>query len=244
MAPGSRLPTRDELALLFGTSPSTVQVAIRGLVAEGSVVTRKRAGAFVASEPPERSRFAPGHVRPRAASCARLVVLPRQADLGGGAGRHAASRLAHGGLGCWRSAAGGADRQRALAGILYFGVPEQIPAVADAGIPLALFRLPEQPSHGAVSIAIDNRALFAISVRCHLARSRTRIAVLETGDCWLLRPSRLIAVCSSWWLRCAALAAPANRRGSNASTRCNPLAVHQAALLLLDVPASARPRRA
>lgn len=57
-ARGSQLPTRNELAALFETSPSTVQVAIRTLAEDGAVITRKRAGTCVADAAPEYGRFA------------------------------------------------------------------------------------------------------------------------------------------------------------------------------------------
>ena len=56
--PGTHLPTRSELAEMMDTSPATVQMAIHALVEEGSVVTRKRAGTFIAEHPPELGRFA------------------------------------------------------------------------------------------------------------------------------------------------------------------------------------------
>ena len=179
---GSRLPTRDALAELFATSPSTVQAAVRGLVAEGSVVTRKRAGAFVAAEPPECCRFAlvvdteePLAAREPACFLDHLI--------------RAAGRLPQLRPGwrmdAWRAgdpALEAVVASGALAGILYFGAPAQIPAAAaGAGVPLALFSLPDQPARGAVSIAIDNQELFEVSLRSLLARGQTRIGLLETG---------------------------------------------------------------
>lgn len=240
---GSRLATRDELALLFSTSPSNVQSVIRRLVAEGSVVTRKRAGAFVADEPPECCRFA-------------LVMSARGVGKSGDRSfflaqlRQSAEQVATLRPG-WRMEVWAAGDQRlnsliatgALAGILYFGVPEMSPAAAavSSGIPLALFSLPGQSPQGALSISIDNQNLFDISLRSHLVRGRTRIGVLETGVLLTVttgqfaRPaqqlvkmmSRAGATCRPPWIQFV--------------NPLNPLAVYQATLLVLDGPAAERP---
>lgn len=55
--PGSRLPTRLELAAEFRTSPVTIQKALVQLVADGFVKVRGRAGTFVAERPPHLYRF-------------------------------------------------------------------------------------------------------------------------------------------------------------------------------------------
>ena len=52
LEPGSRLPTVRELAAALDMAPGTVARAYRELEAEGTVITRGRAGTFVADEPP------------------------------------------------------------------------------------------------------------------------------------------------------------------------------------------------
>jgi DNA-binding FadR family transcriptional regulator len=50
MAPGSRLPTEQELVTALGVSRTVVREAVAALRAEGLVVTRQGAGAFVATD--------------------------------------------------------------------------------------------------------------------------------------------------------------------------------------------------
>jgi DNA-binding FadR family transcriptional regulator len=50
IAPGSRLPTEHELVTAFGVSRTVVREAVAALRAEGLVVTRQGAGAFVAAD--------------------------------------------------------------------------------------------------------------------------------------------------------------------------------------------------
>ena len=52
LEPGSRLPTVRELAGQLDLAPGTVARAYRELEADGTVITRGRAGTFVADEPP------------------------------------------------------------------------------------------------------------------------------------------------------------------------------------------------
>jgi len=51
LAPGDRLPPEHELMAAMGVSRSVVREAVAALRAEGLVVTRQGAGAFVASDP-------------------------------------------------------------------------------------------------------------------------------------------------------------------------------------------------
>lgn len=63
-APGSRLPTRADLAAELGAGVATVQQALETLTADGFLESRHRAGTFVAALPPFLTRFAmlfPGH---------------------------------------------------------------------------------------------------------------------------------------------------------------------------------------
>lgn len=52
LEPGSRLPTVRELAAALDIAPGTVARTYRELEADGTVITRGRAGTFVADEPP------------------------------------------------------------------------------------------------------------------------------------------------------------------------------------------------
>lgn len=55
--PGSRLPTRLELAQQFKTTPVTIQKALIQLATDGFVTARGRAGTFVVDRPPHLYRF-------------------------------------------------------------------------------------------------------------------------------------------------------------------------------------------
>src|SRR5215813_12300794 len=50
LPPGARLPTEQQMAAAMGVSRTVVREAVAALRAEGVVMTRQGAGAFVASE--------------------------------------------------------------------------------------------------------------------------------------------------------------------------------------------------
>src|ERR1700691_6139911 len=54
LQPGARLPTEQELSLATGVSRTTVREAVAALRADGLVITRQGAGAFVAPDAPRR----------------------------------------------------------------------------------------------------------------------------------------------------------------------------------------------
>src|SRR5262245_52642416 len=57
-SPGSRLPTRLEMAKQFGTTVVTVQRALDHLAADGFVTANGRSGTYVAENPPHLSHYA------------------------------------------------------------------------------------------------------------------------------------------------------------------------------------------
>lgn len=58
LAPGARLPTRNELEQRYATTRMTVQKALAQLERDGYVVSRRgRAGTFVSARPPHLGRF-------------------------------------------------------------------------------------------------------------------------------------------------------------------------------------------
>ena len=64
IAPGSRLPTEQELSLASGVSRTVVREAVAALRADGLVVTRQGLGAFVASDVRRRPfRIDPAELR-------------------------------------------------------------------------------------------------------------------------------------------------------------------------------------
>ncbi len=241
--PGTQLPTREALAELFDASPSTVQLAIHGLVEDGSVVTRKRGGAQIAAAPPEVCDF--------------ILALGENTLRSGGHPTYfidmmaaATARIAEVRPGMRMKCVQTADpllaervRGGGLAGILYFGSPLQAPAVAHAGIPLATFIVPDQRPWATVNIRIDNQALLMSSVRSHLARGRKRIAILDNGGLMttqsktrpLSQQFKHIAegvrkaggTCEPTWIHCV--------------DPCSPIVAYQTTLLLLDRPSTQRP---
>ena len=241
--PDTHLPTRDALAELFDASPSTIQLAIRALVEDGSVVTSKRGGAHVAEAPPESCRFIlvlgdnalrsvgqPTYfIDMMAAATARIAELRPglRMECALVADTHLAEAVRGGGM----------------AGILYFGSPLQAPAVATAGIPLAAFIVPDQVPWATVNIRIDNHALLQSSLRSHLARGRNRIAILDNGGLMTAqtqsRPlpkqfqhiadavSKAGGTCEPTWIHCV--------------DPSSPVVAYQTTLLLLDRPLAHRP---
>lgn len=91
LSPGERLPNRIELIEQFGVSSITVQQAFDGLIRDGFVEARGRAGTFVARHPPHRFQFAvvfPEKVSPRFPfwSALREVLIRRGTIEGDGVG--------------------------------------------------------------------------------------------------------------------------------------------------------------
>ena len=241
--PGTQLPTRDALAQLFDASPSTIQLAIRGLVEDGSMVTRKRGGAHVAKTPPESCRYAlvlgdhalrttgnPTYFLDcMAAATGRIAELRPgwRMDCAQASDQHLAESM----------------RRGALAGILYFGPPQWILGVAGVDIPLATFFLPDHRPWATVNIPLDNHVLLQSSLRSHLMRGRKRIAILDNGGLMtnqsksrpLCRQFQHLAdavrkaggMCEPTWIHCV--------------DPCTPVVAYQTTLLLLDRPRAHRP---
>jgi len=57
LAPGGRLPTRDELQARFAASRHTVQRALEGLKRDGFITTNGKLGTFVADNPPHLAHY-------------------------------------------------------------------------------------------------------------------------------------------------------------------------------------------
>src|SRR5271168_1745285 len=62
LAPGSRLPTEQEMIATTGVSRTVVREAVAALRAEGLVVTRQGVGAFVAAAPRRPFRIEGGEL--------------------------------------------------------------------------------------------------------------------------------------------------------------------------------------
>ena len=77
LEPGGRLPTVRRLAAQVGLAPGTVARTYRELERDGIVVTRGRAGTFVAAEPPHSEPLRERRERLRAAA-ERYVFDVRQ----------------------------------------------------------------------------------------------------------------------------------------------------------------------
>jgi DNA-binding FadR family transcriptional regulator len=58
LAPGSQLPSRDELVATFAVSPVTAQQAVECLKQDGFVYGRQGAGVFVVDHPPHLTNYA------------------------------------------------------------------------------------------------------------------------------------------------------------------------------------------
>ena len=235
---GSLLPTRAELARIFDTSPSTMQVAIGVMTAEGSLITRKRGGTAIVEKPPECGRFAlvmsdhgPHPTRPSDLFHDRLL--------------EAAARVStrHPG---WRMEAWLPDDPKlhslihvgALDGIFYIGTPHKIPQLADTGIPLACYHCPGMPRYGDVNLSISKESFFKTCVGALRRANHTRIGVLDSGGKLTSEPdsrrygeqffdiSNIIknsgGDCQTAWIQCV--------------NPLSPLSTYQATLLLLRNP--------
>ena len=179
--PGTHLPTRNELAVMLNTSPATVQMAIHALVVEGSVVTRKRAGTFIAEHPPELGRFALIITTPLGAH--RFMVNLFHAALMRAmtcvAQRHPGWQMDFWFTGDEQLNA--LIRSNAMAGVLYFGPPQSNPA---AGLPLIPSATFYYPGHGfiyGVNIIMDNLKLLDCGIQALRRRGYTHISVLTSG---------------------------------------------------------------
>ena len=237
-AKGSQLPNRNELAALFQTSSSTVQAAIRILNADGSVITRKRAGTCVATSAPEYGRFA-------------LVMSDHGPDPLPGSGlfhdkllqlaTHIPTLRAGWRLEPWRAddpALLALVRSGGLEGILYIGVPQKLPQVAGSGIPLACYHYDGAPWYGDVNLIARKQDFIATCTQVLLRQQQHRIGVID-GDLYSLissakphvrEPAQEIVeiiqakggTCAAAWVQCVDV----NR----------PVAAYHAVLLLLAHP--------
>ena len=179
--PGTHLPTRNELAAMLNTSPATVQMAIHALVVEGSIVTRKRAGTFIAEHPPELGRFALVIAKPVGAH--RFMINLFHAAL-----IRAMTCVAQRQPG-WKMEFWYTDDERlnalirsnAMAGVLYFGPPQSNPAAGLPLIPSATFYYPGHPIIEGLNIILDNIKLLDCGIQALRRRNYTRISVLTSG---------------------------------------------------------------
>ena len=241
--PGSQLPTRDDLAQIFQASSSTVQVAIRSLVADGSIVTRKRAGSFVCNTPPECSRFI-------LATSSHGLGDPKKTTNFIDALHEAAARVStlhpglrmdsfHGGDPCVQEMI----QANAIAGIMYFGPPHERPQVGTSGIPMAAFYFPGQHVVGDVSISMDYRSLLVVSLRILCRRGHTKIAIFDAGGYYPsdLSGQRLGAQMDHMIGIVAAFGGTCAPGWIQLINSLNPLAVYQTTILLLKNVAD-RPR--
>lgn len=235
----SRLPTRTALARSFSTSPATIQHVIQHLSQQGTLVTRKKAGTFVTSHPPELHRFAlVTHRRaqssPRPEDACFVEHLIQSA-------KKIAARCPGWHMDVWSSEDPEVQARALagnLAGMVFFGPEEFLPDCRASGIPIAAFRSNGQNPISEVSIQADSASFLESGIRSLVARGHTRIAVIDNsaliGSDIPTSTSRLLATisrlggeCRPSWLQCV-----------NAQ---NPTTIHQLAVLLLDRPPAARP---
>jgi GntR family transcriptional repressor for pyruvate dehydrogenase complex len=102
LAPGARLPTEHALGERFGVSRAVVREAIARLKADGYVVTRQGAGAFVAGEPGRASFRLPAEGQLDAGELAQLFELREAVEVA--TARLAAERRTRADLAAIRSA--------------------------------------------------------------------------------------------------------------------------------------------
>ena len=179
--PGTRIPTRGELAAEAAAAPATMQEAIARLVAEGSLTTRKRGGSRVAGQPPELHRIE--------------VLLPdddprrRGGNLFRNALREACERISasSGFRLVARDGLDGAVLRRAagqgLAGVVLADGERHAAAIAGCGVPVAAISPPDLrlAGLGIACVSMDNAALVATGIAELRRRGRADLAVIATS---------------------------------------------------------------
>ena len=182
--PGSRLPTRLELASQFKTTPVTIQKALDRLMADGFVKARGRSGTFVVDRPPHLYRF--GIVITAAHATGFLGILVEQAAR--------LARLHHWNFPVYSHVDGSVDAEdyrlmladlqsHRLAGLIFTQQPEWFlnqPLFADPDLPRVA--LVEHQLSGVGSVRLDNPLWVAKALDYLQAQGRHRVAVVATPN--------------------------------------------------------------
>ena len=184
-APGSRLPTREELQQRFGVASVTLQRALDRLSADGFIAARGRQGTFVVDHPAAAVRY--GLVLPALVAPAQVrfwTALAHEADA---LARAAAPRR----VDVYQDVDGRVDapdhlrlvsdlRHDRLAGLVFAVNPfalARTPVITRPGVPrIAIMDGPIPPVAAA---ALDEAGFIAKALDFFSARRRTRVAVLS-----------------------------------------------------------------
>ncbi|OPZ31162.1 MAG: Catabolite control protein A [Lentisphaerae bacterium ADurb.BinA184] len=184
LAPGQRLPRRDELSRRYGVRSDTVQAAVRSLVDEGFVVVgARRHGSFVAERPPHLHRYKllfpydPGH-RGEFWRVLRQAAL-RMGREGGREFSFFYGFGGHRGIESYRKLVEDVRAER-VAGLIFASGGaefEGTPILDQPGIPrVAVAEAYELP--GIPKLSVDYASFFAKALAALAAQGRRRIAVL------------------------------------------------------------------
>ena len=182
--PGSRLPTRLELATQFQTTPVTIQKALNRLMADGFVKARGRSGTFVVDRPPHLYRFG-------------IVITASRATGFLGAIVEQAARLAqlhHWDFPVYSSVDGSGNAEdyrrmlvdlqsHRLAGLIFTQPPEWFlhqPLFADPALPRVA--LVDHSLPGVGSVRLDNPQWMAKALDYLQAQGRQRVGVVATPN--------------------------------------------------------------
>ncbi len=235
--PGSKLPTRDELQRRFGASRQTVQAAMNVLIRDGFVVTNRSGGTLVAEAPPHLTRYGLVSGIPFSESRLNMAVQRAALKVEESLGTVEFSSYCYEGGHIqsegFRRLVSDVEHQR-VAGLIFITPPSHLdvtPVIQQPGIPRvsingpdALFQLP--------SIHFSYPIFMERAVRRLISDGRRKIALLGT---YLSRESMeeemdlLVkkGVGRPMWVQdCSAQ---------------HPWSAHQAALLMMALPAKDRP---
>lgn len=189
--PGTALPKQSELATRFGVSGMTISRAMRELQDDGFVVAIRRAGSFVAQQPPHTHRYAFAFPMPEDTSRRNgfLQALARESaalaerrgltiDCFYGLDGHT-GRPSH------RALVSDIERQR-LAGILFATPPFLLrgtPILTAPGLPRAavMSNLAEAAEIGVRAVCIDTTTFPHLALQRLHDRGRRRVAILASS---------------------------------------------------------------
>ena len=178
--PESALPTRTRLADEWHVPSATVQEAIGRLVAEGSLVTRKRGGTHVAVLPPEMHQIAV--VLPATDPLHPTRNLFRQTLIAAThtlASRTGVSITRHDTLDAALHARIVGD---GIAGVVTMHGHDHAEVALKHGVPLVAIAAPDSQlqAQGIASVSLNNASLLRVGVSELVKRGYRRIAVLAT----------------------------------------------------------------
>ncbi len=196
LAPGSRIPTLDELEQRFGASRHTLQSALRRLRQDGFLQPRGKRGTFVVDHPPHLCRyglilpFRPGGAFPKWSHYHDCLRRETERIVADGKRRFQIYYGVEGpsDIEDYRRLVYDVEQER-LAGLIFIIAPEayrNTPVLSHPGLPRIAFASVPVPQE-VLRLDFGNDRFFDIALRHFHRRRRRRIAFLFSGgtrDSW------------------------------------------------------------